>query len=306
MQTKVNIVDRDELARVLKALGNVDDPTNWVLLGYGEGKNDIVVVNSGSGGIDEFKAHINQDDKIFFGLLETMVAGDEYNTVKRVLVTWIGSSVPAGLAKARAAGHRTELKEVIKEWVSVASEYQTARIEDINFDNIAQTLTRMRPSYHTSTHATTERKQMSEGKHGTSSKLIVLDEDTAKAGLKQIFDGTADWAMLAYVEGREDEVELIETGTGGLEALKERFPTNRIYFVMLSLKMPTGINTESVTKYILLSLVGTQVKPLQKARSGGQRKEIQEFIQTVLPVNAHYQPGGPSDLDKHNLLTKFV
>jgi len=104
---------------------------------------------------------------------------------------------------------------------------------------------------------------------------------------------------------KKDEVEFLETGKGGLDTLRRLFPTDRIIYAMFTLKVPTTAR-ESITKYILLSLVGSQVKPLQKARSGGQRQEIQEFIKRVLPVNAHFQPGGPSDLTVEALLVKFA
>ena len=118
----------------------------------------------------------------------------------------------------------------------------------------------------------------------------------------------------------------------------------RLEFNLLSLQLVPTTAKETITKYILLSLVGKfkqsflasifywsftrttgpEVKPLQKARSGGQRNEIQEFIKKVLliylscltmssnapvqvmPVNAHYQPGGPNELIETALLTKFA
>ena len=76
----------------------------------------------------------------------------------------------------------------------------------------------------------------------------------------------------------------------------------RLEFNLLSLQLVPTTAKETITKYILLSLVGKfkqsflasifywsftrttgpEVKPLQKARSGGQRNEIQEFIKKVL------------------------
>jgi len=215
--------------------------------------------------------------------------------------------VPAGLQKARAAGHKRELLDFINDCCSVSSEYETANMKDINFEDIVQALTRIRPVYASANLPGEEKKEMSHSKgiHGVQAKLVVVNEDEALAGLRSVFEGTAEWALLAYVEGKRDEVEFLECGAGGLDALKQRFPKDRIFYAMFTVKIPTTA-TETVTKYILLSLVGSQVKPLQKARSGGQRMEIQEFIKKVLPVNAHYQPGSASDLTLSTLLTKFV
>ena len=45
-----------------------------MLLTYGSGKNDIVYVDKGSGGLDEFKTYLTED-KIFYGILEVVVKG---------------------------------------------------------------------------------------------------------------------------------------------------------------------------------------------------------------------------------------
>jgi len=190
--------------------------------------------------------------------------------------------------------------------VSISSELETGKLEEIDFSMIAQSLTRIRPVYAGSSEATEERKTMSHSKgiHGTQSKMNVINDDEAMAGLRSIFDDRADWAILAYVEGQKDEVEFLECGTGGFEALRSRFPTDRIYFAMLSMKVPT-LQHETITKYILITLVGSAVKPLQKARSGGQRAEIMEYIKRVLPINAHFQPGNASELTEKAILVKF-
>ena len=49
-------------------------PKKRVLLTYGSGKNDIVYVDKGSGGLDEFKTYLTED-KIFYGILEVVVKG---------------------------------------------------------------------------------------------------------------------------------------------------------------------------------------------------------------------------------------
>jgi len=306
MATRANIVDPAQLKEELAKLGSTDDATNWVLLGYGEGKNDIVLTGSGNGGLEELRGLLD-DSKIQFAVIEVVVKGDEYNPIKRVFISWIGKDVPPGLSKARAAGHKREVMDSINDTVSISTVFETGNISDINFETIAQSLTRIRPVYATSGEVPDEKKTMSKsyGSHGTQSRMRVINDDEAMTGLRAVFDGSADWAILAYVEGQKDEVEFLESGTGGIDALKAHFPTNRIYFTMLSLKVPT-MGRETITKYILVTLVGSEVKPLQKARSGGQRAEIMDYVKKVLPVNAHYQPGNASELTRDAILAKFA
>jgi hypothetical protein len=290
----LNLLEPEKVNAALTQLRSIDDPTNWVLLGYGEGKNDVLYMGQGTGGLEEFREQMDQN-RILFGIVELQVQGDEYNPVKYVLVAWIGNKVPSGLARARAAGHRAELIQAVKEYISISSEFQTSKKDDINYDNIAQSLTRMRPTYHTTTQPSTERKQMSGGTSKGTSKLQIVDQERVEAGLREVYEGRADWCILSYVKDSKDEVEILETGSGGIEALQSRFPTDRIFFVMVSIHLTTT-DKGTITKFVLLTLVGPQVKPLQKARSGGQREEISQFILTVMPLHAHYQPGSARDL----------
>ncbi|KAL6076894.1 Coactosin-like protein [Balamuthia mandrillaris] len=304
---QVKVVDAREIGQALTALNSHDDPTNWVLMGYGQGINDIVFVGKGSGGLSEFKEQM-QDDKIFFAVLEVVVKGDEYNPVKHVFFSWIGNQVPPGVMKARSSGHRTELVEWVKKFVSVSCEYQTEKRTDIHYDPIAQAITRMRATYHTSHEPTQERQAMSRSSAqggGSTSKLVIVDKAKVVAGLKEVYEAKADWAILAYVEGKKDEVELVGTGSGGVEGLRNQFPTNRIYFCVLSLDYHAQGTRDTITKYCFVTLIGPEVKPLQKARSGGQRQDIWDFVLSVMPLHAHYQPGSARDLTAEEILVKF-
>ena len=44
------------------------------MLGYGAGKNDIVLLGEGENGLDEMKQLLT-DDKIYFGVFEVVVEG---------------------------------------------------------------------------------------------------------------------------------------------------------------------------------------------------------------------------------------
>jgi len=43
-------------------------------------------------------------------------------------------------------------------------------------------------------------------------------------------------------------------------------------------------------------MIGANVPPLQKARSSAQRKDISDFVISVVPLNAHFQPNDPSEM----------
>jgi hypothetical protein len=98
-----------------------------------ERKNDLKFERAGSGGFEEMKQYLKDDD-VKYGVFEVVVkgkhqfhtksvsfshlikqilSGDEYNPVKFVLMTWVGPNVSPGLGKGRCAAHRNELYEFV-------------------------------------------------------------------------------------------------------------------------------------------------------------------------------------------------
>jgi len=264
-----------------------------------------VLLNRGTGGLDEVKQQL-EDDKIQFAVLEVTVSGDEYSPVKHVFLTWIGKNVPAGIAKARSAGHRAELLSFVQEVVSISAEYQTDQHSEVSYDPIAQALTKMRPAYHTSKEVTNTRQAMSASKATgiKTSKLLVVDEANVIQALKSVFKGEKDWVILAYVVGKKDEVELVKSGKGGLSSLRQEFPTDRIYFCVLRM-MVNATGREDIPKFIIVTMVGDNVKPLQKARSAGQRQDVCDFVLAHCPYHTHYQPGSAKELTEDAILSLF-
>jgi len=105
---------------------------------------------------------------------------------------------------------------------------------------------------------------------------------------------------LSYVQGSTNQVELIKCGGGSIEGLKKEYPSDRIYYCILRLP-----GSDSVQKIVLLTLVGSQVPALAKARSGGQRQEVQDIVIKVVPLHGHYQPIDEDDMTPTTILNKF-
>jgi hypothetical protein len=72
-----------------------------------------------------------------------VVKGDTYNTLKYILITWIGSNVPPGIAKARCAGNRVDVLEFVQKSLAIAGEFQPVSKADMNHKTIADKLTRV-------------------------------------------------------------------------------------------------------------------------------------------------------------------
>ncbi|KCV71394.1 hypothetical protein H696_02342 [Fonticula alba] len=95
---------------------NDNTDTNWALFAYSDDtSNTIVVADSGSGGLEEFKAALAKVDA-GYGFLRFTVGNDELSKrAKFVFVSYTGPSCRV-LRKARVSIHQADLKTHIKDF----------------------------------------------------------------------------------------------------------------------------------------------------------------------------------------------
>jgi len=181
----------------------------------------------------------------------------------------------------------------------IGGKFESDNLAELNADNVAHALTRISAAYGKAASVTTERQAMSKGGSKTA-QLTIKNESEFKEGLLSVHSGENDWAIVSYVPGHTNLVELVKCGGGNIEGLKNEYPSDRIYFCVLRLP-----SSDSVQKVVLLTLVGNQVPALAKARSGGQRQEIQDIVIKVVPLHGHYQPIDQDDMTPTTILNKF-
>jgi len=140
---------------------------------------------------------------------------------------------------------------------------------------------------------------------GSLSTFSITDRDSCESALKCVYEGSSDWAILAYVKGKKDEVELVTTGSSGIEGLKQHFPSDRIFYGLLCIKLKTSAGPDYIKKFILVTMIGQDVPPLQKARSSAQRKDISDFILSACALNVHFQPNDKSEMTIEVLYKMF-
>ena len=300
--SSLQIHELEAVTAALARLQSVEDPTNWVALGY-VSKEAVHPTGSGAGGLDEFKALLDPG-QVQFGVLEIVVGDSHDNDVttrKFVLTSWIGPKVPSGMQKARAAGHRSDLRALLHDHVAIAAELQAEALEDLNHDALAQTVSRMRSTYKKAVDATPAHRAQASGKGGTS-RFEVADEAAVIAALETV-KGANDYCVLATVAGSRGAYELIQAGKGGVEALKRIWPSDRVFFCLT--KVQQVEDNQTFQKYVLISLVGENVSPLARARTAGQSKEVADWLINYVPFHGLFQPNDPSDLADSEILKKF-
>ena len=186
------------------------------------------------GGLNELKEQLLPTD-IRFAVLECVVTGDQYNSVKFLLITWIGSQVPPGLAKAKAAGHRKELVNFLTESVAIAAEFQAESLSDLTSRDISAALTKRAATYQDSISegASKDKRQALSRSHASSgdrkkSQLTIKNEDEIAEALKKVYAEEKEWVHITYVDGKKDEVYLKSSGDGGLDTLKNELSDNKV------------------------------------------------------------------------------
>jgi hypothetical protein len=117
---QINFSNPDSIDEALKDVRNDQTPTDWALLGYANmaqtKEMDIELVGSGTGGVEELKQHL-RDDNIFYGIVRLT---DDIDTgigvvsaVKFAFIHFMGNDIKP-LARARVTTHKSPVSEVFQ------------------------------------------------------------------------------------------------------------------------------------------------------------------------------------------------
>ncbi|KAJ3049092.1 hypothetical protein HK097_009882 [Rhizophlyctis rosea] len=103
-----------DISAAYEDVRNDKTDTNWLLLEYADDKSDVLRLSAtGTGGLDEFKGKL-KDDQPAFGFLRITIGNDELSKrAKFVLVSWCGPQVKV-MRKAKLSVHIADVKSVIK------------------------------------------------------------------------------------------------------------------------------------------------------------------------------------------------
>ncbi|KAL7309564.1 hypothetical protein PS15m_010426 [Mucor circinelloides] len=108
------IVSDPALAEIYEDIRDDKSETNWVFFGFADSKPDrLQVAGSGSGGLDEFVAHL-KPDVAGWGYVRMNMSNDEYSQrIKFVFVPWCGENVGI-MRKAKLSIQIADVKNVVR------------------------------------------------------------------------------------------------------------------------------------------------------------------------------------------------
>jgi len=114
--TLVRFPDADAIIDAIAQVRNDRSEIDWVLTGYTDLKQTkdmhIGLIGSGSGGVEELKQHLT-DDNIYYGIVRMTDQIDNSITVKFVFIHFMGDGLKP-MARARVTTHKLTVSEVFR------------------------------------------------------------------------------------------------------------------------------------------------------------------------------------------------
>jgi hypothetical protein len=140
-----------------------------------------------------------------------------------------------------------------------------------------------------------------------SFKSPLADEEGVIPILKDIFNPATptNWIAFGYVVGNKNDVSLLGQGVGGVSELEKLFDDKDVVYSILGVVTP-GEGEYSLTKFIFITWVGPQVKPLQKARSSQHRVSLYNFCNKYVSLTGEVSAQTKDDHTEKKLLEKLL
>lgn len=281
-------------ASIMEAIQDLKDdhtPTNWIKLGY-NGSNSLQFEEKGTGGLDEFQHHLS-DDAVSYVLYKTYVE----HSPKIALITWVGTGVTAGTAKARATTHQLELEAITKKVTPVAALYQALEREELKEELIHKKVA--------GSAIISAPTAVSKGNFGGRDSNLKFDDDHAVLEAFKELRGNSGirWLLFEYVPGNQYTVSVTQKGKGGVRNFKQYLTNDIVCYVVMRL---TFMEYSDIAKAIVVTWVGENAPSFQKALSGGHRINLYEFTRKQISVGGEYQPESSESLSDEDLLSKIT
>jgi len=107
-----------EVSNAFQRLTQEDNEISWITCGYPEGKsNNLVLVGEGTGGMPEFVSKLPISD-VIWGAFKVVGVDDRGNLISRrpkyIFVKYLPSSNIPPMKRARAVGHKGDIKTVLQ------------------------------------------------------------------------------------------------------------------------------------------------------------------------------------------------
>jgi len=306
---KSPLSDEEGAIPILQDLFKPSTPTNWVAFGYEAGgkKNDVLLLGKGEGALSQLDS-IFDDKAVVYAILGIAVGEGEYATTKFLFICWVGPAVKP-LQRARSSQHRVSLYNFVNKYVSLAGEVSAQTKEELTEKKLIEKLSSSRQEAEDSkalANAPTTKATAAKGKE----EFKLHNEEEALENIKAVRDdsNTKNWVVFGNSEAAKDALSVLGSGSGGLSELRKYFKDSEIVYALLSVVLEEKESGEDykTTKYVFISWVGPDSKPLVKARSSQIRLALYNFLKKSVAVSAEIQALGEHDISDEIIFQKIA
>jgi hypothetical protein len=304
--------DADQESVATTAIQSLRDAkTNWALFGYAGTSNKISFLQQGNGDWTEVDALLD-DKNVYYAIIGVAFGLGDYVQNKYIFLNWIGSKAKPTV-RARSSQHRVALYAFAGSIFPLAGEMQALAREDATSENIRKKLIG-------TTQLSEEQQQLAErssspapggsGNAEASSstgveKFELVDAAGIETVLKKVRDdsNTTNWVSFKYAEDGSYKIQLDREGHGGVEEIKPLLKDDTILYLVVGV-VQTEVDYQTV-KYIFVTFIGPNVKPLHKARSSQHRVKLYNHFGQFLQLAGELQLLTADDLSEVALISKL-
>uniref|UniRef100_A0A7S4I819 Coactosin n=1 Tax=Vannella robusta TaxID=1487602 RepID=A0A7S4I819_9EUKA len=295
--TELSFANTEEAESLLQRVRSDADDLSWVTFVYAPNSHNILDINgSGTGGLGEFRDNFDESQRMY-GLLRVTDIIDGHTTIKFVFVSWAGAKVRV-VPKAKMATHKGSIVNLIgqahitldaSEASDISDDVVMTRVTDASgsgsrvLDKPDQTRAAV-----TVNKASTSSARPSVPKE-SNAEVSFGNPDEGKAAIKQVRnnDDPTDWVLFGY-EGQSNVIQLVATGNGGIEEMKQQLKPDTINYGIV--RVYDCYDGHTTTKFVLILWVGENVKIMRKARITTHKGAVLEFLgqyHTDIPCSNH-------------------
>lgn len=273
-----------------------ESETDWCLAGYVDDEKHVVgLIGSGSGGLEELKQHL-RNDNVHYGLLRVTDKVDESVTIKFVGIVHVGDGLRP-THKARIVTQRGSVESHFRPYhvditVSTADELQFTEIMRLvqetsgSGSRVVDSATGRAQSHLTAVTAASDNRgnvnlAARSARRASTHLLSFHDLDKVRDEIADLRDDTTatNWIALGYVEGSRDRIGFISKGDGGVLEMKQLFEDDKVFYCLA--RVQEVIDESLTTKFAFVHWLGENVSPMLKARVSTHKGPVTELLGQV-------------------------
>ena len=134
-----------------------------------------------------------------------------------------------------------------------------------------------------------------------SGAIEVKDIEAIEAAVKDVRDDATEtnWVLLGYAPDKQNGIELIGSGSGGLDELKSKLTPEFLGYGYL--RVISGDKESKRPKFISISFSGEKVGLVKKGKMG---THVTDVTKLFIYSHIHVQASLPEDLQEDDLMTR--